>query len=148
MDIEYAKNPQWGNEEGTSINLLVKFSHIEDEIPFSASLQDVEAHGVLLFNNAKRGDYGVVAEYIPSGVVVPQSVSSRQAKRALLDVGLFLSVEELINSMEGEEGLAARIEWGASVFQRNSSFLLQMAKTLGLSESELDDLFLLANTYD
>lgn len=79
---------------------------------------------------------------------VPQTVSSRSAKHALLDAGLFLHVEEVINSTEGTEGITARIEWNAPSFQRNSAFLIQMALTLGLTEEQLDDLFILAATYE
>ena len=79
---------------------------------------------------------------------VPQSVQNRQAKLALLSAGLFKRAEEIINSMEGDEGDAARIEWGATTFSRNSQFLKRMAQTLGLSEQQLDDLFILAATYE
>jgi len=67
-----AKNPVWANEEKTSIELQCKFSHYESlgltendgYYQFTASLDDIEPHGVEIFNKAKAGDYGTIADYV------------------------------------------------------------------------------------
>lgn len=148
MKIEYVKNPQWANSEQTVINVIVKFGEIEQEIPFTASKDDIELHGIELFYRALQGDFGIISEYVLSPPLVPQSIQNRQAKLALLSVGLFKRAEEIINSMEGDASIAARIEWNATTFSRNSAFLKKIAQTLELSEKQLDDLFILAATYE
>ena len=148
MKIEYAKNPQWANSEQTAINLIIKVEGLQEEIPFTASKDDVEPHGIEMFHRAAQGDFGVITEYAPFPPPVPQSVQNRQAKLALLSAGLFKRAEEIINSMEGDAGIAARIEWNATTFSRNSAFLKKIAQTLELSEKQLDDLFILAATYE
>ena len=67
-----AKNPRWGNEDKTQILLDCKFSHYENlgmtendgYYEFGASPNDTEPHGVEIFNKAKAGDYGTVADYV------------------------------------------------------------------------------------
>ena len=67
-----AKNPRWGNEDKTQILLDCKFSHYEKlgmtenngYYEFGASPNDTEPHGVEIFNKAKAGDYGTVADYV------------------------------------------------------------------------------------
>jgi len=43
----------------------LKFEEFANELPFSASPNDVEPYGVELYNNAVAGDYGPVAPYVP-----------------------------------------------------------------------------------
>lgn len=64
LTIEYAKNPFYGNEEGTFINLTVKFQEFDDELPFGASPNDSEEHGRELFSRAKAGEFGEVASFV------------------------------------------------------------------------------------
>lgn len=65
MNIEYAKNPIWDDQANTTINLIVKFVELEDELPFLATPYDPMPYGVELFNNAVDGIYGDIAPYIP-----------------------------------------------------------------------------------
>jgi hypothetical protein len=62
MKIEYAKNPRWANAEHTIIDVVVKFEHFTDEVPFTASSDDVEDHGRAVFADIVSGKYGPVAE--------------------------------------------------------------------------------------
>jgi hypothetical protein len=64
MQFEYAKDPHWANAEHTMIDLTIKWSHINEEFPFTASPTDVEPHGRVLFERAKQGLFGEVAEYV------------------------------------------------------------------------------------
>jgi hypothetical protein len=63
MHLEYAKEPRWEDVEHTLINLTIKWSGIDNELPFTASLNDCESHGKAIFQAAKAGQFGVVAEY-------------------------------------------------------------------------------------
>lgn len=74
---------------------------------------------------------------------IPQSVSARQAKRALLEAGLLDQVETLISTQPRE----VQIDWAdATEFSRAWPTLLSLQAALGLSDTELDNLFILAST--
>lgn len=64
LTIENAKNPIYMNEEGSFINLIVKFKEFDNELPFGASPNDSEEHGRILFARAKAGEFGEIATYI------------------------------------------------------------------------------------
>jgi hypothetical protein len=65
LTVQYAKNPVYLNEEKTFINLIVKFEEFAEEMPFGASSNDPEPHGVDLYNRAVAGEFGEVAPYVP-----------------------------------------------------------------------------------
>lgn len=72
---------------------------------------------------------------------VPRVVSMRQARLALLAAGLLDDVEAAIAA--GPQ--AARIEWEyATEVQRDYGLVLQLAPALGLTDRQLDDLFVAA----
>ena len=64
MNLEYAKNPHWSNAEHTMIDLQIKWDGLSEELPFTASPTDVEAHGRAIFQSASAGQFGTVAEYV------------------------------------------------------------------------------------
>ena len=73
MQLEYAKNPVWANAEHTMIDLTIKGDGINDELPFTASPTDCEAHGRAIFEAAVAGQFGAVAEYVaPPEPVQPE----------------------------------------------------------------------------
>lgn len=67
MRIGYTsvEDPVWGNAEKTQIELTVKFEHLEQEVPFTASKTDSAEHGRELFLRAQAGDFGEIKEYTP-----------------------------------------------------------------------------------
>lgn len=77
---------------------------------------------------------------------VPQQVTQRQARLVLLQNGLLDAAETAINAIEDEAvRQASMIEWEyASVIKRDSPTLQQLAPALGLTEDQLDDLFIQA----
>lgn len=77
---------------------------------------------------------------------VPQEVTMRQARLALLGLGMLSTVEAAIDALPEPPRTAARIEWDYSnTIQRNNGFVSQLAVTLGFSESQLDELFITAS---
>lgn len=58
-----AENPVWANSGHTIINLIVKFPHLPDAVPFTASPNDPMDYGREIYANAAAGMYGPVAEY-------------------------------------------------------------------------------------
>ncbi|MBX9612432.1 MAG: hypothetical protein K2X51_12495 [Burkholderiales bacterium] len=76
---------------------------------------------------------------------VPQSVSMRQARLALLGAGLLAPVNEAIAGMPGAQGEAARIEWEFAADVRRDSPLVQaLVPVLELDDASLDALFMAA----
>jgi len=67
----------------------------------------------------------------------------RQAKLALLQQGLLASV----NSVIEQAGEAEKIEWQyATEVKRDNSLVQAIASQLSLTEQQLDELFVLANS--
>ena len=78
---------------------------------------------------------------------IPQSVTPRQARLALLQSGLLEAVESAIATMEGDAGRAARIEWEFSQeIRRDNAMLQSVQAALGLTDDQVNDLFILAST--
>jgi hypothetical protein len=78
-------------------------------------------------------------------VPVPDSVTMRQARRALHAAGLLAGVEAAIDALTEPDKTAARIEWEySSEVQRHNGFVAQLAPALSLSEAQLDALFVAA----
>lgn len=80
---------------------------------------------------------------VPAGPPpVPQSVTMRQARLALLGAGLLDDVEAAIAALPSPQKEAARIEWEYSQeVQRHNGFVSVLAPALGLTDEQLDDLF-------
>jgi hypothetical protein len=80
-----------------------------------------------------------------SKVPVPQEVSMRQARLALLARGVLGHVDAAIESLPSPDREAARIEWDySSVVARNSPLVEMMGAALGLDDDALDELFITA----
>lgn len=76
---------------------------------------------------------------------VPEAVTMRQARLALLGAGVLATADAAIAGMPGIEGDAARIEWGyAHEVRRDAPLVAGMAAVLGLTEEQLDSLFVTA----
>lgn len=78
-------------------------------------------------------------------VVVPESVSMRQARLALLGAGLLAGVNAAIASLPGAQGDAARIEWEyAQEVRRDSPLIALLLPSLGLTSEQVDAMFVSA----
>jgi hypothetical protein len=78
---------------------------------------------------------------------VPQVVSMRQARLALLAQGLLHMVDPAIASLPSPQKEAAEIEWEYSQeVQRTKPLVAVLGVMLGLNSTQLDDLFVLAKT--
>lgn len=94
------------------------------------------------------GDSWIVLESYPAPqVAVPAAVTMRQARLALLGAGLLDDIDTAINALAGPQKEAARIEWEYSQeVQRYNGFVSILAPSLGLSEAQIDNLFIQAST--
>ena len=81
-------------------------------------------------------------EYVPEVVAVPEVVTMRQARLALLGAGLLAQVNTAVANMPGAEGDAARIEWEyAQEVRRDSPLVAALSAAFGWTGAQLDDLF-------
>lgn len=111
MQLEYAKNPVWANAEHTMIDLTVRFAEIPEDLPFTASPNDVEAHGRAIFAAAVAGEYGPVAEYLPPPA--PTSEQLAEQARALRDQLLTESDWTQLPDARAAMGVEKSAEWDA-----------------------------------
>lgn len=76
-------------------------------------------------------------------IVAPNSITMRQARLALLDVGLLGQVDNAIQSLPSPQKEQAQIEWEyASEVRRDNPLITQLMQALGMNETELDNLFI------
>lgn len=80
-----------------------------------------------------------------AAVEVPDEVTMRQARLALLGAGLLDDVEAAIDAMSDPAKAAARIEWDYSnTLRRDHPLVTTLGAGLGLTSGQLDDLFIAA----
>lgn len=118
-------------------------------IPFTASPEDCEEFGRdvyahILSSGLEVGEYVSVP---PEPEPIPQKVTRRQGRLALLETGYLDQVETMISAIaDPVERRAAEIEYEADTWERSNAFLQQMWSDLGGTSEALDDLFVLAST--
>lgn len=114
--------------ENTSVPEGRQISHYE------YSWRDGKAVGDPVFEDAPR--------------IIPQTVSRAQGKASLLSFGLLDDVEAYIEAMpEGVDKKLALLAYNeTNEWHRESPFLQQMASEIGLTQEQLDNLFIVAAT--
>lgn len=114
-----------------------------DWIPFTASASDPTEHGRAIHAAAILM---VPAPYVAAPLAppeVPQVVTMRQARLALLAAGMLPTVEAAISALPDPPRTAARIEWDYSnEVHRDKPFVQMLGEALGLSAAQLDNLFI------
>lgn len=84
-----------------------------------------------------------VIETPDPSTVVPQQVTKRQGRLALLAAGKLAAVTEAIALMPSPQREAAEIEWNdATTYERASPFVALLAEKIGLDDQTLDALFI------
>jgi hypothetical protein len=101
------------------------------------------------FENREYDTSGCTQEEWDAVNAPPTKVTMRQARLALLQSGLLASIEAAIDAIEDEtEKAAVRIEWEYAMdVDRTHAWVQSLATGLGLSETDLDNLFTLADTF-
>ena len=85
-------------------------------------------------------------EYVPAVVAVPDVVTMRQARLALLGAGKLSSVGAAIASMPEPQKTEASIEWEySSALERSNPFVTQLGAALGLDAAAINALFVAAS---
>lgn len=92
--------------------------------------------------------YWTPIEIIEDVPVVPPVVEMRQARRAVLAAGLTAAVEAAIEALPEPDRSVAKIEWEfAPTVKRHHGFVEMLAPALGLTDEQLDALFVAAAGY-
>ena len=122
-------------------NVVMNFISVlnVDDMPNCVHWQD----GVQVGDTYNRETQTFIPKPVPK--IVPQSVTMRQARLALLGAGLLSQVDAAIDSLDEPMKTAAKIEWDySSSVERNRQLVNVLGPLLGLSEEQLDDLFIAA----
>lgn len=93
--------------------------------------------GAQLFGAVARTGSG------PPSRVVPDFVSNYQARSILIQDGLFELVDGFIKSL-GTSSLAYQAWEYANLVYRNSEFIVNLGQELGMTQEQIDDLFIRA----
>lgn len=146
MNFTTARNPVMDSFGG--ILLFVTFDDL-GEVPFRASPDDEEEHGRQLFSLALQGKFGPVTSYVPPPYVrhVPPEVTRFQATAALLQAGLLDEIESYMVAPTSDP--FTRLAWrSVLVFKRTSPLVASIGSLFGLTDSQIDDLFIFAETIE
>lgn len=85
--------------------------------------------------------------YVAPPVMVPQSVTMRQARAALIARGQFATVNDHLTGMLGIDGQQARNEWEYSqTVERVRPLTAAMGQLIGLDAAGMDEWFVFATT--
>ena len=78
---------------------------------------------------------------------IPESITARQARLALLQIGKLADIATAISNLESPIKEQVEIEWEyATDIYRNNGFIDALGSNLGLDKSALDDLFIAAKS--
>lgn len=128
----------WWPEEDQS-PALGEFERYGDE----TLTVDAERRVVVVVRQVVPWSAEEIAEHRKS--LVPESVTMRQARLAMLGAGILDEVGALIQQMPGDEGRAARIDWEYALDVRRDWPLIDgLGSQLGLTEQQIDELFIAA----
>lgn len=90
-------------------------------------------------------DEDAAAAEASAPAAVPDVISMRQARLALLGAGLLTDIDAIIASLPSPMKEAAQIEWEfASEVARNSPLIATLAPSIGLDAGAIDALFVAA----
>lgn len=141
MKIISVHSAVWADQANTAVILAISTEDF-GLIQFSASPTDVEAYGRELFAQAVAGDFGPIAEYLPPVVpaVIPQEISKAQGIAALMERGYWPAVNSYLTTQAPPETLT--LFNAVTVFNRTSPLLLQIQALLGISDADVNQMFI------
>ena len=140
---DYRPSVEVHSEEGR-VKLIKRLEGDRNDIAY-AYLTDEESEGyddLTLVSQEEIEELGDVVK-----ILIPESISKRQAKQQLLLEGKLGQVQEVIDSIPYEtERMMAQLYWDESTeFERSHPTLVELGAALGLTEAELDMMFINAS---
>lgn len=120
-------------------------SELDDVIARASPIRAAIAQCQALIDGSGISMTEAEMDAIRNAPVVPDRVTMRQARLALLGAGLLANVDTAINALPEPTKSAARIEWEYSgEVHRDRPFVQTLGGALGLSSAQLDALFVAA----
>lgn len=134
----------------------MKYAYVQN----NTAVEVVESNPHMLFVPHYAAQFIVVADEVQAGwklvggeweepepvIYIPQEVTMRQARLALLENGLLANVQPAINSLPEPDKTKAQIEWEHSNgLERNNPFVATLGAALGLDGAGIDALFVQAS---
>ena len=140
---DYRPSVEVHSEEGW-VKLIKRLEGDRNDIAY-AYLTDEEAEtysDLALVSQEEIEELGDLVK-----ILIPKSITKRQAKQQLLLDGKLNQVQEVIDSIADErERIMAQLYWDDSTeFERSHPMLIQFGTALGLTEAELDMMFINAS---
>ena len=140
---DYRPSVEVHSEEGR-VKMIKRLEGNRDDIAY-AYLTDEEAEtysDLTLVSQEEIEELGDVVK-----ILIPESITKRQAKQQLLLDGKLSQVQEVIDSIPDEtERMMAQLYWDESTeFERSHPTLTEIGAALGLTEAELDMMFINAS---
>lgn len=131
---------------------MARYAVINDGVVVNHALADdaefAAAQGWIPAGDSSIGDLWDGENFTPAPPappVVPGFVTMRQARLALLGAGLLDYVDAAINAMPSPQKEATRIAWEYSQeVERHNGVVAALGPLLGLTDAQIDDLFLTA----
>ena len=113
-----------------------------DTFPHRSTLIEPPKLGRGEFAVFRGKGWDIITERPIVPVTVPQMVTKAQARLALYDAGKLAEVEAALNALENPRAL---IEWDTrETLSRDRDLVNEILSGIGLIDSEIDDLFILA----
>ena len=149
-------NLQYIRADETAFSCLVKFDHAPFPLPFIATCEGVADHAMEIYQRGKAGDFGVIAPYSGTDMVVPVSITRRQCALQMLADGIISDTEalamatlatppalfsSLLNTLQETEKMQAFIDFAATQYERVSPTLTEMMNFIGKSSHDVDIFF-------
>lgn len=122
-------------ESGLVVNVIEV-----DSVDFLPNLVDASNEGAIGDSYAD----GVFTPAPPPPIPVPQQISMRQAKLMLLQAGYYDLVQPYIDGLTEPMKTAANISWNSGTCERDNEFVAQIGTALGMTDEQIDDLFIQA----
>lgn len=127
------------NTNTVSIPLVDVLSKMLEKRVVMSGEKYVEFDGVKEIPQATVGLAIIEKVKLEKKMSVPNSITMRQAKLHLLELGLLDEVESIISSNR-----AWQIEWSGSTVERVSPLIEVLKTTLALTDDVVDDMFIAA----
>ena len=140
---DYRPSVEVHSEEGR-VKMIRRLEGDRNDIAY-AYLTDEEAEtysDLTLVSQEEIEELGDVVK-----ILIPEAITKRQAKQQLLLEGKLGQVQEVIDSIPDEtERMMAQLYWDESTeFERSHPTLTEIGAALGLTEAELDMMFINAS---
>ena len=130
--------------EGSLVVNIIEFDEVVPESPIDGQIW-IASEYAQIGDDYADGSFISHEKPVAPAPSVPQSVTMRQARLALLKAGKLDAVNTAIANMPGSEGEAARIEWEyAQEVRRDSPLAAGLSAALGLTDETLDNLYKVA----